>query len=390
MPAIFNAIISNNLEAVKLQLLELKGRRILNEIGYTPLACAASFSTRDILEIIMFSTPESELDSADDEGTTALMNAVFHGKYDNAKLLLEHGANPNLFNKHHLAALHICVLKNRKDMADLLLEHGADINAQSDGITTPLIFAIQEDQREFAEYFIKNGADSNIDLNGKTLLHVLASGMLPNFSSDFIKLMLEHGANPDIPDKRGETPLILATQNWNEDIIKTLVEGGVDINKVTDVGTPVITVCMTEINTKKIIHKLNVLIECGANIDMPGIITPLICSINSNNTELMEKLLEGGVNADTPDADGMTPLMYAVHCGNNDALALLLENSADVDLQDNRKRNALIWAIIDENIDAIKTLFENGATLTKKEIYNLRHSTGINQALVDTLEEVLS
>jgi len=44
-------------------------------------------------------------------------------------------------------------------------------------------------------------------------------------------MLIEHGANLSIDNYNGETPLLMACGNENENIVKLLVEPGADINK---------------------------------------------------------------------------------------------------------------------------------------------------------------
>lgn len=50
------------------------------------------------------------------------------------KALLEHGANPNIENKHHKTPLVIAVERDKIDLVKVLLEHGANPNIAADSI----------------------------------------------------------------------------------------------------------------------------------------------------------------------------------------------------------------------------------------------------------------
>jgi ankyrin repeat protein len=54
------------------------------------------------------------------------MKASFKGYVDAARLLLEHGANPNLSDHNRVAALLVATERNNTELVHLLLEKGAN------------------------------------------------------------------------------------------------------------------------------------------------------------------------------------------------------------------------------------------------------------------------
>lgn len=87
-------------------------------------------------------------------------------------------------------------------IAEILLQHGADINKKSNGIA-PLHFAADVPNNEepiLLEYFLEKGADPNIrDFQGNTPLFVA------NFADNkkVINLLLKYGADPTIRNDKG-------------------------------------------------------------------------------------------------------------------------------------------------------------------------------------------
>ncbi|ELY78751.1 ankyrin repeat domain-containing protein [Natrinema pallidum] len=71
-----------------------------------------------------------DLDVQNDGGLTPLLTALEVENYDTAKVLLEEGANPNVFDNNGRCALSMAVTRGQRgDKLKMLLEHGADPTA---------------------------------------------------------------------------------------------------------------------------------------------------------------------------------------------------------------------------------------------------------------------
>lgn len=90
-----------------------------------------------------------------------------------------------------------------------------------------LLHAILNGSKEVAEYLIENGFDVNEkDSNGYAPLH----GAAEKNDVSLITLLAKSGANPNVRDTRGNTPLSVAIYRAGEDVaaVKALVDAGAD------------------------------------------------------------------------------------------------------------------------------------------------------------------
>ena len=98
--------------------------------------------------------------AASSSGTTALTNAASLGFKDTIKLLIAHGANPNLSRpKDGWAALILASYFGYCDAANVLLESGANVNVTNLWGETALFHAASQGQERCVEVLLAHGAD---------------------------------------------------------------------------------------------------------------------------------------------------------------------------------------------------------------------------------------
>ena len=182
-------------------------------------------------------------------------------------------------------------------------------------------------------------------------------------SADIVKACVEMGADVnEIPFPRSPNPLgmeltrtlEIAISENNAETLRALIELGADVNT----NSPLIyaiRVADTEI--------IRILIDSGVNInaqdDYYRGTTPLVEA--SGRQDVVKMLLSAGVNVNLQDSDGETALIHAIKSRNAEFMKMLIRAGAGLNLCDNRGVTPLITAVKYGNLRAIKVLLENGA-----------------------------
>ncbi|GBC00079.1 hypothetical protein RclHR1_03740003 [Rhizophagus clarus] len=120
------------------------------------------------------------------------------------------------------------------------------------------------------------------------------------------KLLLAYGADPDIQDEEGETPLHLATRNGFDDCVKLLV--GLDDHTEEHADDIKIILESRRSNLKK------------ANTEIKEKFygwTPLFLAAVEGHIACVKVLIQAGANPDVKDNSGWTPHIHAVFRGYN-------------------------------------------------------------------------
>lgn len=121
------------------------------------------------------------------------------------------------------------VRKGDNDTAlGLLKKNPSLVNARDGGGRTALVSAIENREREWTGELLNSDADPNLaNSDGETPL-IAAAKIGFNEAAQWL---LSLGAKVDTPDRSGETPLIFAVQNHNLPLVKLLLDHGADPDK---------------------------------------------------------------------------------------------------------------------------------------------------------------
>ncbi len=136
--------------------------------------------------------------------------------------MLTHGANVHA-RYGEMTALQDAADAGRWHTVELLLQHGADATCQGELGTTPLRTAISKDSISAVRLLLAHGANPNVqDGEGKAALHYTLFMFMPNAKNVIVELM-GYGADPNLADKNGVTPLQYAQAR--PDVVALLQNG---------------------------------------------------------------------------------------------------------------------------------------------------------------------
>lgn len=117
----------------------------------------------------------SEVNGINVDGYTPLGLACFFGHLEEARLLLDHGADPNAISTNEMTVMpiHSALAGGHKEIVRLLLERGAEPDEPTGSDWTPLHYVAESGDLETARALIDAGARSGYTRDdGKTALEV--------------------------------------------------------------------------------------------------------------------------------------------------------------------------------------------------------------------------
>jgi uncharacterized protein len=419
--------------------------------GSTPLAWSVHWNNLQMTADLLKAGANPDL--ANDFGISPLNLACENRNFPILDMLLNAGANPNSVTWAGETVLMTCARTGSVDGVNALLTRGADINAtEPERGQTALMWAAAGKQPGVVAALVETGADIRIRSRKVPLPpQVLAptyseyvyfpetkgdftAFMLAAQSGDLESVKLLHAAGADVNESTAEygSALVLAVVNGNEDVALYLLDNGADPNITDSYGMTPLHWAMQEglarlygmpYRTDKFwiypqsARLVKALLDKGAdpdirmqrdlppydihrfarsrNNDIPQVrfagVTPILFAAATGDMEIINLLLDAGADPDiagfeskryiASSGPGLTPLMAAAGLGrergvqlterNNflEAVKRFVELGGDVNQVGPGGRRAIHGASYLGDSEMIKYLASLGADLNARDWY---------------------
>jgi ankyrin repeat protein len=228
-----------------------------------------------------------------------------------AEILLEHGANVDIRGVGEQTPLH----KTIRDGAivQFLLNKGADVNCQKDDLCTPLHLAVRGGHLKVARVLLEHGANFDLTDNmGKTPLYLLFDGG-GNQATQLAQYLLEYGADVNTRTMNGWTPLHKASfRGWIE-ISRILLDHGANVNAENQGETPLHLVSRRDYSyTQRGVDMAQLLLQHGIDIHAQdkNHDTALHSAAFRGRLEITQVLLNHDANPSTENDKYDSPLIH--------------------------------------------------------------------------------
>jgi ankyrin repeat protein len=369
-----------------------------NDYGSTPMSEAAVRGDVQVLRALLAAGANAE--SANADGQTALMILARTDNVAAAELLISHGANVNAREKwRNQTPLMWAAAQQRPAMLRLLLKHGAVADARSlvndwprqvtaeprmqarpSGGFTPLLYAARAGCLECAQLLVKAGADPNLgDPDG---VSPLLEATL-NFHFDIGAFLIGRGVDVDHWDTWGRSALYEAVD------LDSLPVGGRADRPSRDHTTSLQLIAMLlkaganpNLQLKLFPPYRSLRDDRGADAILTVGATPLLRAAKGGDLPAIQLLLAHGANIELATASGINPLLAAAGVGSSaldtrgrykseaqalTAVQALLNGGANINAADHSGETALHGAASWGWNDLIKTLADRHANLLAKD-----------------------
>ena len=163
------------------------------------------------------------------ERLTPLMSAVSHDNLEIATLLLQAGADLDMYDDGDCTAFCRAVESGNEDMVELFIEHRAQVNRESKySKWTPLNIAANCNETEVLMLLLSSGADPNLEQSYNYYTPLMFSASQNDI--DNVKVLISRGANINFVNRKKNSPLSLSVYQHAVQSIEYLIQQNVDIN----------------------------------------------------------------------------------------------------------------------------------------------------------------
>lgn len=275
-----------------------------------PVFWAIKYDQPDILKLLIDHNADIQSEREGDYDTP-LTYALYHKKFDIARLLIHRGAFLYGNDDNGDAPLISAILHKQTDIVELLIEKGVDINEPDHLGNTPLMYAADAPSLEIVQLLVNHNANLNAQSSD-----IYFSATVTEFASGILHCE-ERATNPYYRLKE-----YLKTQDERIAILSWLFDA-----KHLPVDTPranrTALSCAVEVGFK---HITEFLIERGANINA---VDPFDVSVWHNalkydqNSKIINFLIKKGITY-----DARTSLINAAAHGYRKIAKVLLDHNA--------------------------------------------------------------
>ncbi len=189
----------------------------------------AAAARGDVVDIEKRIAAAENREATDSRHRTPLHVAAFRKQYEAARTLIRLGADPNKLEIDRYDIITIAAVANDVPMLKVALEGGGNpkaVTSRYDG--TALIAAAHLGHAEVVRTLIAAGAplDHVNNLQWTALIESIVLGDGGRNHTDTLRALVEAGANVNIPDGSGATPLKLAKNRGYREMIVILEKSG--------------------------------------------------------------------------------------------------------------------------------------------------------------------
>ena len=334
------------------------------------------------------------------QGKSPMCMVIVAGHIPMVEYLMNEGYSILEVSSDKESILHRACLEEKKDFLQWILKKKlVDIEVRSVLGDTPLLMTAHIGNIEIFKELIKAKASPYITNNNKDTIALRAclSGKLP-----MVKYIFE--TYPDLfklPNNNGDYPLSIAILGGNYDVVKYLLDKGVDANEKSANGmTPLMSAAISkDVQIFQLLLDRNADITTVSNAGDTAILVAanhgsmhIITTLDNMDPRLkyayanngqgfihsasvgnqLEALRWGimkGLPVTVRNCNGDTPVLVAAYNGAIPIMECLIKNGGSLNERNDYQDTALTRAAYHGEVDTVKWLLENGSDLEEKNKY---------------------
>ena len=224
---------------------------------------------------------------------------------------------------------------------------------------------------DFTDLFLEQGYDINSARasDGANILMIAAF----NNKFDFLKFLIERGADIKTTDKSGKNVLSYSARHY--DLTRYLIEKGADVRNVDNLGVSLIFDATMYGNIEVV--KFYIALGQDPNMESNNKTTPLMLAAIIENFDMIKFLISQGAFVDVSNAGNSSPIYLA----KKKEIRAYLEEQKKIQSKMQKQKidnTPLMQAVVGGNISEVEQLVELGADINER--VNIYKMTGLSES----------
>ncbi|XP_063405750.1 serine/threonine-protein phosphatase 6 regulatory ankyrin repeat subunit B-like [Mytilus trossulus] len=273
---------------------------VVDKDGATPLFVSSYLGYVDFVEYFRVKSP-GHIDGKDTKGRSSFFVACENGHILVVKYLMKYIHDFNAENSEKTTALSATCLNGHTEVAQLLLENKAETNKTNNSNQSTIHFACSNGNVKLVQLLLNGKYNVDLTVNDhlqNTALHIACE----KGHSEIVKTLMELGLEVNQKQKHGKTPLYIACKHGYYKTVKCITD----------------FICLKQ-KKRTIADDLKNLHTRKSGW------TVLHSACNNGHTEVVKLLIDVGMTVNDLTIKGVTPLFLACKKGHNDTVKCLLD-----------------------------------------------------------------
>ncbi|KAE9380875.1 ankyrin, partial [Stipitochalara longipes BDJ] len=350
--------------------------RAYNEEYSLPIHLAVSYDHVEVVRLLAEAHEKNNvsLDRFDGQQRSPLHLAATMGQIDIARLLVKHGATPDILDYDDATPLLLACHGGHEAVAAFLVGKGADVDIPNDKKiypstgTTPLLAAAQLGSVSIMKALKSLKASWTAkDDEGRSALHLAVESPKAGHYV-IVKYLVNDGElPPDAKDVAGQTALSLAAEGGHLEIVKFLAQqtpsgvegadskGNTPLFHASGAGhLSVVSFLLGNANPGVNSNDLSILNHLDRG--------PLWAAVSNNQTEIVKLLLQQGADPKTVEKDHLFTLLHCAVSENSLGVMnlLLAADGIDGHARDDKDRTPIFMAAYQGKTEMVRKLIDAG------------------------------
>ncbi|XP_071181366.1 uncharacterized protein [Mytilus edulis] len=227
---------------------------------------------------------------------------------------------------------------------------------------TPLIQCCYEGDIDLVAWCLYH---CNSNLN-----HCRPTGSSPLFiacqegQTEVVQMLINNKADINKCRDTGLSPLYIACQNGHTEVVQMLINNKADINKCGDTGESPLFIACQNGHTEVVQMFINNKADINKCRDNDGV-SPLFIACQEGHTEVVQMLINNKADINKCDNDGASPLYIACYNGHTEVVQMLINNKADINKCRDTGASSLFIACQEGHTELVQMLINNKADINK-------------------------